>query len=54
MLLDARLRLHNGTDETEAQFAAGDSYTRPAGVEHDVMNVSSTPIAFIEIELKTR
>ena len=53
MLLDATLRLHNGTEETEAQFAAGDSYTRPAGVEHDVMNVSSTPIAFLEIELKT-
>jgi mannose-6-phosphate isomerase-like protein (cupin superfamily) len=53
MLLDATLRLHNGTEETEAHFSAGDTYSRPAGVEHDVMNVSPTPIAFIEIELKT-
>jgi quercetin dioxygenase-like cupin family protein len=53
MLADATLRLHNGTEEADAQFSAGRSYMRPAGVEHDVMNVSLTSIAFIEIELKT-
>jgi quercetin dioxygenase-like cupin family protein len=52
MLSEARLRLHDGGKETEAQFTAGQSYTRPAGVEHDVMNAGSTPMAFIEIELK--
>jgi hypothetical protein len=29
-----------------------DDDTRPAGVEHDVMNGSSRPIAFVEIEVK--
>jgi mannose-6-phosphate isomerase-like protein (cupin superfamily) len=53
MLFDAKLRLHNGTEETDVQFSAGDSYARAAGVEHDVMNASSTSIAFVEIELKT-
>ena len=31
---------------------AGQSYRRPSGVEHDVMNGSPHPIAFIEIEIK--
>jgi beta-alanine degradation protein BauB len=45
MLADVTLRLHNGTEEVDAQFSAGQSYMRPAGVEHDVMNVSPTPVA---------
>ena len=31
---------------------ARQSYRRPAGVRHDVMNGSDHPIAFIEIEVK--
>jgi beta-alanine degradation protein BauB len=52
MLSDATLRISDGEKESEAQFSAGDCYTRTAGVEHDVMNAGSAAMAFIEIELK--
>lgn len=35
-----------------AQLITGRSYTRPEGVEHNVINPSDHEIAFIEIELK--
>lgn len=52
MLTDATLRLHDGTAVTEATLTAGQAYHRPAGIQHDVMNGSPHPIAFIEIEIK--
>lgn len=52
MLTDGVLRIHNGTDVTETALSAGQSYMRKPGVEHDVMNGSDHPIAFVEIELK--
>ena len=35
-----------------AQLVAGRSYSRPIGVEHNVVNASGHEIVFIEIELK--
>lgn len=35
-----------------AQLAAGVSYFRKAGVQHDVQNRSANEIVFLEIELK--
>jgi beta-alanine degradation protein BauB len=52
MLTDAILNVHDGKNENSVPLKAGQSYSRPAGVEHDVMNGSSHPIAFIEIEVK--
>ena len=52
MLTDGILRLHNGKDVSEVSLVAGQSYMRQAGVEHDVMNGSTHPIAFVEIEVK--
>ncbi len=52
MLTDATMKLHNGSAVTEVKFKAGDSYQRPAGVTHDVMNGSDVPMAFVEIEIK--
>lgn len=37
---------------SKAQLAAGKSYFRKAGVQHDVLNETSTEIVFLEIELK--
>ncbi len=37
---------------TQADLALGESYNRPAGVSHNVMNDSGAEIAFVEIELK--
>jgi len=36
---------------SEVQRKAGECYQRPAGIEHDVMNGSEHPMAFIEIEV---
>jgi beta-alanine degradation protein BauB len=52
MLTDGVLRIHNGKEVNDNPLVAGQSYMRQAGVEHDVMNGSDHPIAFIEIEVK--
>lgn len=52
MLTEGILRVHDGKTETETALAAGQSYRRPSGIEHDVMNGSDHPIAFVEIEVK--
>jgi quercetin dioxygenase-like cupin family protein len=52
MLTDAVMRVEakDGT-VSEVRLSAGQSYQRPAGVEHDVMNGSGQPMAFVEIEI---
>jgi quercetin dioxygenase-like cupin family protein len=35
-----------------AELAAGGSYAREAGVEHDVINATDSEFVFVEIELK--
>lgn len=40
----------NGNVQTELSF--GQSYARPAGIEHNIVNPNGTEFAFIEIELK--
>ncbi|WP_460450453.1 cupin domain-containing protein [Alsobacter sp. SYSU BS001988] len=52
MLTDGVLRVQTEQGETAVPLSAGQSYRRAAGVEHDVMNGSEHPIAFIEIEVK--
>jgi quercetin dioxygenase-like cupin family protein len=52
MLVAGTLRIHNGAEVTDVPLALGQSYMRPAGVKHDVMNGSPHPIAFVEIEVK--
>jgi quercetin dioxygenase-like cupin family protein len=52
MLTDSVMRVHDGDKVSEFNRKAGDTYSRPAGVEHDVMNGSDTAMAFVEIELK--
>ena len=39
-------------ERSKAQLAAGKSYFRKAGVEHDVLNESASEIVFLEVELK--
>lgn len=52
MLEAGTLRIDDGKTETDVPLAKGQAYSRQAGIEHDVMNASSHPIAFVEIELK--
>ena len=51
MLTDAVMKIE-ATDGavSEVRLVAGQSYQRPSGVEHDVMNGSDQPMAFVEIE----
>ena len=53
IMLDAGiLRIHDGKNVIDVPLAQGQAYRRPAGVQHDVMNASPHPIAFVEIEVK--
>jgi len=47
-----RLRLDNGTSEATAELVIGQSYFRPAPVEHNVINANPYELAFLEIEMK--
>lgn len=42
-----------GGERSKARLSVGKSYFRKAGVEHDVLNETSTEIVFLEIELKS-
>lgn len=46
------LRLVEAGAEREAELTAGVAYYRPAGVEHDVINLNDAPFVFVEIEIK--
>jgi len=52
MLTDAVMRIEAAGAVSEVRLMAGQSYRRPAGIEHDVMNGSDQPMAFVEIEIK--
>lgn len=39
-------------NRTQAQLTAGQSYYRPEGVEHDVLNENDFEFVFVEIEMK--
>ena len=39
-------------ERSKARLGAGKSYFRKAGVEHDVLNESTSEIVFLEVELK--
>jgi quercetin dioxygenase-like cupin family protein len=46
------LAIWTGTQEVRASLTTGVSYTRAAGVEHDVINPNAFEFVFVEIELK--
>jgi quercetin dioxygenase-like cupin family protein len=52
MMTDATMAYEADGVVTKAELKAGQSYIRPAGVEHDVKNDGASPMAFIEIEIK--
>lgn len=47
-----RLKLVDAQGERFADLIAGVSYTRKAGVEHDVINPNPDAFVFVEIEMK--
>jgi len=53
-LTKGKLRAVAASGETLAELQPGVAYFRKAGVEHNVFNAGSEPMAFVEIELKGR
>ena len=51
-LTTGRLLLEEPEGKRYAELKAGVSYSRPAGVEHDVLNANDFPFVFVEIEIK--
>ena len=51
-LTTGALRLIEPEGTRDAQLTAGVSYCRPAGVNHNVINVNDYEFRFLEIELK--
>ncbi len=47
MLVDA-----GSGEAARVELAAGDSYSRPSGIRHDVMNGGDAPMCFVEVEHK--
>jgi len=47
-----KLLLEETDGKRYAQLTSGQSYTRPAGVEHDVINANELAFVFVEIEIK--
>ena len=45
-----RAETADGTTDTALEF--GQAYTRPAGVEHNIVNPDGEDFVFIEVELK--
>lgn len=39
---------------TRGQLTTGESYARPAGTSHEVVNAGDSWLAFVEVELKQR
>jgi beta-alanine degradation protein BauB len=51
-LADGRLKAVSATGEAFADLKTGVPYFRSEGVEHDIINASGGPFAFIEVEIK--
>ncbi len=51
-LVSGVLRLEEPGGTREAQLTMGQSYTRKAGVSHNVINANAFEFCFIEVELK--
>ncbi|MSP47862.1 MAG: cupin [Alphaproteobacteria bacterium] len=47
-----RLRAVSKDGEHVADLVAGEPYSRPVGVEHDVINDGPGEVAFLEVEIK--
>jgi quercetin dioxygenase-like cupin family protein len=53
-LTTGRLAVESKDGSVMAELTAGRSYTRAAGVEHDVRNANAFEFVFVEVEIKRR
>ena len=50
--MDGNLLIETTEGENIAKLKLGQSYARPVGVEHNVVNANDYEFAFVEVELK--
>ncbi len=46
------IRIEDASGISERTIEAGAAYSRPSGIEHNVINAGDQPMSFIEIEMK--
>jgi quercetin dioxygenase-like cupin family protein len=51
-MTDCHFLLEEPTGERRVTMAAGQAYSRPVGIEHNVVNGGAAPMSFIEVEVK--
>ena len=51
-MTDLNVRIEDASGISDRFVAQGAAYSRPAGVEHNVINGGTAPMSFIEIEIK--
>jgi len=51
-LTSGKLLAETASGNVETELQLGQSYARPVGVEHNIVNAGSEEFAFVEIELK--
>ena len=51
-MVTGKLQLENRDETHFAELTAGQSYYRPLGVEHDVINANDYEFVFVEVEFK--
>ena len=51
-LTAGKLLAETAQGNVETELAFGQAYTRPAGVEHNIVNAGEREFVFVEIELK--
>ena len=49
---DLNVRIEDASGISDRFVAQGAAYSRPAGIEHNVINGGDRPMSFIEIEIK--
>ena len=51
-LTDMNVRIEDASGVTDRFVAEGAAYSRPSGIEHNVINAGGKPMSFIEVEMK--
>jgi beta-alanine degradation protein BauB len=51
-MTDLNIRIEDASGINDRFVSAGAAYSRPTGVEHNVINAGNTPMSFIEVEMK--
>lgn len=51
---DSSMAINIGGEVTRIEMKAGESYSRSAGVKHDVKNDGTSAMCFVEVEMKPR